>query len=107
MTIGPLGRARAAPLARPRPARCASPSRRGSWSSRQRSGWVITGGGTSAPFLVFWSPLQEAQRVAENTGFSIADLARELRWKPAYAREMVGMPDTRPALSLARDVGTS
>jgi Zn-dependent peptidase ImmA (M78 family)/transcriptional regulator with XRE-family HTH domain len=46
--------------------------------------------------------LQEAQRVAENTGFSIADLGRELRWRPAYVREMLGLPDTRPTLSLVR-----
>lgn len=44
--------------------------------------------------------LQEAQRVAEESGFSIADLARELRWKPSYVREMLGMPETRPTLSL-------
>lgn len=47
--------------------------------------------------------LQEAQRVAESSGFSIVDLARELRWKPAYVREMLGMPDTRPTLSLVPD----
>lgn len=47
--------------------------------------------------------LQEAQRVAEEIGFSIVDLARELRWKPSYVREMLGMPDTRPALSLVPD----
>lgn len=46
--------------------------------------------------------LQEAQRVAETSGFSIVDLARELRWKAAYVREMLGMPDTRPTLSLVR-----
>lgn len=51
--------------------------------------------------------LQEAQRVAENAGFSVVDLARELRWKPAYVREMLGMPDTRPALSLISDSGSS
>ena len=51
--------------------------------------------------------LQEAQRVAESSGFSIVDLARELRWKPAYVREMLGMPDPRPALSLVRDAETS
>lgn len=44
--------------------------------------------------------LHEAQRVAENSGFSIVELARELRWKPAYVREMLGMPNTRPALTL-------
>lgn len=47
--------------------------------------------------------LQEAQRVADETGFSIVDLARELRWRPAYVREMLGMPDTRPTLSLVPD----
>ncbi len=47
--------------------------------------------------------LQEAQRVAESTGFFLADLARELRWKPAYVREMLGMSDARPALSLVGD----
>jgi Zn-dependent peptidase ImmA (M78 family)/transcriptional regulator with XRE-family HTH domain len=50
---------------------------------------------------------QEAQRVAENSGFSIAALARELRWKPAYVREMLGMTDTRPSLSLVRDAESS
>jgi Zn-dependent peptidase ImmA (M78 family) len=46
--------------------------------------------------------LQEAQRVAEQLDFSLLDLARELKWKPAYVREMLGMPDTRPKLSLVQ-----
>lgn len=50
--------------------------------------------------------LQEAQRVAENSGFTIVDLARELRWNPAHVRQMLGMPDTRPALSLVRGAET-
>jgi Zn-dependent peptidase ImmA (M78 family) len=50
--------------------------------------------------------LQEAQRVAENLGFSIVDVARELRWTPAHVREMLGMPDTRPTLSLVRGTET-
>lgn len=44
--------------------------------------------------------LQEAQRVAEKSGFSVVELARELRWRPSYVREMLGMPDPRPALTL-------
>lgn len=51
--------------------------------------------------------LQEAQRVAENSGFSIVELARELRWKPTYVREMLGMVDSRPTLSLVPSVRTS
>ena len=51
--------------------------------------------------------LQEAQRVAENSGFSIVDLARELQWKPAHVREMLGMFDPRPTLSLVRGAETS
>lgn len=46
--------------------------------------------------------LQEAQRIAENSGFSIVDLARELQWKPAHVRAMLGMLDPRPTLSLVR-----
>jgi histidine ammonia-lyase len=51
--------------------------------------------------------LQEAQRVAENSGFSIVDLARELQWKPVHVRAMLGMLDPRPTLSLVRGAETS
>jgi Zn-dependent peptidase ImmA (M78 family)/transcriptional regulator with XRE-family HTH domain len=46
--------------------------------------------------------LQEAQRISDSSGFSVVDLARELQWKPAHVRDMLGMLDSRPTLSLIR-----
>jgi Zn-dependent peptidase ImmA (M78 family)/DNA-binding XRE family transcriptional regulator len=46
--------------------------------------------------------LREAQVVAEELGFSLADLAVELRWRPARVRELLGMEDVRPVLKLVR-----
>ncbi|MEE1763559.1 helix-turn-helix domain-containing protein [Streptomyces sp. SP18BB07] len=36
----------------------------------------------------------------QDTGLTIRDLARELAWKPARVRELLGLPDTRPVLRL-------
>lgn len=44
--------------------------------------------------------LRQAAELAETHGFSTVDLARELRWKPARVREVLGAEDDRPRLSL-------
>lgn len=46
------------------------------------------------------SMLKKATQLVLNPGFGEADLARELRWKPARLRELLGAEDTRPALRL-------
>lgn len=45
--------------------------------------------------------LRKAFELAEqDTGLTIRELAAELAWKPARVRELLGMPDSRPVLSL-------
>jgi Zn-dependent peptidase ImmA (M78 family) len=44
--------------------------------------------------------LQQALILTEQSGVSIADLANELKWKPARIRELVGQQDQRPRLYL-------
>lgn len=45
--------------------------------------------------------LRQAYELAEkDTGLSVSELARELAWKPARVRELLGMPDSRPILRL-------
>lgn len=46
------------------------------------------------------SLLREAMVVAERNGFSIVDLANELRWPLERVRELVGIRETRPRLRL-------
>lgn len=38
--------------------------------------------------------------VAERNGFSIVDLANELRWPLERVRELIGIHETRPRLRL-------
>lgn len=45
--------------------------------------------------------LRQAFELAEqDQGLTIRELARELAWKPARIRELLGMPDSRPVLRL-------
>jgi Zn-dependent peptidase ImmA (M78 family) len=44
--------------------------------------------------------LHNAAQLAEASGFSQLDLARELKWKPARAREILGAIDERPQLRI-------
>jgi Zn-dependent peptidase ImmA (M78 family)/DNA-binding XRE family transcriptional regulator len=44
--------------------------------------------------------LKDATQLAEQLGYGLADLAQELRWKPARVREVLGAEDSRPALRL-------
>lgn len=46
--------------------------------------------------------LTEAMKVADKFGFSIADLANELRWAPERVRQVLGLVDERPRLTLVR-----
>jgi Zn-dependent peptidase ImmA (M78 family) len=46
------------------------------------------------------SLLMEAMVVAERNGFSIVDLANELRWPLERVRELAGIRETRPRLRL-------
>ncbi|TFC19901.1 ImmA/IrrE family metallo-endopeptidase [Cryobacterium sp. MDB2-10] len=46
------------------------------------------------------SLLKNAADVAAAEGYSLLDLARDLRWKPARVREVLGDGDKRPALRL-------
>jgi len=46
------------------------------------------------------SLLREAMVVAERNGFSIVDLANELRWPLERVRELIGIHETRPRLRL-------
>ena len=46
------------------------------------------------------SLLREAQRVAGEHGYSLSDLARDLRWNPRRVTEVIGMEDPRPRLKL-------
>ncbi|MFE0351476.1 hypothetical protein [Streptomyces griseoluteus] len=45
--------------------------------------------------------LRQAFELAEkDQGLKISELARELAWKAARVRELLGMPDSRPVLHL-------
>lgn len=46
--------------------------------------------------------LTEAMKVAEKIGFSVVDLANELRWAPERVRQVLGLVDERPRLTLVR-----
>lgn len=46
--------------------------------------------------------LTEAMKVADKIGFSVADLANELRWAPERVRQVLGLRDHRPKLTLVR-----
>lgn len=46
--------------------------------------------------------LTEAMKVADKFGFSVADLANELRWAPERVRQVLGLVDERPRLTLVR-----
>ncbi len=46
--------------------------------------------------------LTEAMKVAEKIGFAVADLANELRWAPERVRQVLGLVDERPQLTLVR-----
>lgn len=46
--------------------------------------------------------LTEAMKVADKFGFSVADLANELRWAPERVRQVLGLLDERPKLTLVR-----
>jgi Zn-dependent peptidase ImmA (M78 family)/transcriptional regulator with XRE-family HTH domain len=46
--------------------------------------------------------LTEAMKVAEKIGFSVADLANELRWAPERVRQVLGLVHLRPRLTLVR-----
>lgn len=48
------------------------------------------------------SLLADAQRIAEQHGFSLLDLADELQWPVSRVREILGAEDTRPKLSVVR-----
>ncbi|RXZ48652.1 ImmA/IrrE family metallo-endopeptidase [Agromyces fucosus] len=50
--------------------------------------------------------LSEAALLAESLGFSVVDLARDLKWKPARVREIIGAEDQRPPLRLVRNANT-
>lgn len=49
------------------------------------------------------SLLREAMAVAAKNGFSIVDLANELRWPIQRVRELLGIREERPRLRLVRD----
>ncbi|HKP05956.1 MAG TPA: XRE family transcriptional regulator [Microbacterium sp.] len=46
------------------------------------------------------SMLAQAAELAAAAGYGQADLARDLRWRPARVREILGVDDPRPALRL-------
>lgn len=46
--------------------------------------------------------LREAMKVAEQSGFTVLDLANELRWSPERVRQILGLIDNRPKLKLVR-----
>lgn len=46
------------------------------------------------------SMLRQAATLADDIGYSITHLARELRWKPARVREVLGVVDDRPQLRI-------
>jgi len=48
------------------------------------------------------SLLRQALALSEQVGTSIADLAHELKWSPARIRELLGIEDTRPQLTVVR-----
>lgn len=48
------------------------------------------------------SLLRDAQRLAEQHGFSLVDLADELRWPVSRVREILGAEDNRPKLRIVR-----
>jgi Zn-dependent peptidase ImmA (M78 family)/DNA-binding XRE family transcriptional regulator len=48
------------------------------------------------------SILSQALAYCEEAGVTLADLAHELRWAPARIRELMGMEDRRPKLTLVR-----
>lgn len=51
------------------------------------------------------SMLRQAATLADESGYSITHLARELRWKPARVREVLGVVDARPQLRILPPVG--
>jgi hypothetical protein len=46
------------------------------------------------------SSLTVAQRLAEQRGFSVVDIANELRWPDARVRAILGLEDAGPKLRL-------
>lgn len=48
------------------------------------------------------SLLRQALTLCEQVGTSIADLANELEWSPARIRELMGIEDARPKLTIVR-----
>lgn len=46
------------------------------------------------------SMLRQAAALADEHGYTVANLARELRWKPTRVREVLGVMDERPKLRL-------
>src|SRR5699024_10124746 len=46
------------------------------------------------------SLLKQALDICQNIGVSLVELAEELKWKPSRIRELVGIDDPRPQLSL-------
>lgn len=46
--------------------------------------------------------LKEAMKVAEQFGFTMIDLANELKWAPERVRQVLGLVDDRPKLKLVR-----
>lgn len=49
------------------------------------------------------SMLAKAAELAEQFGYGQRDLAKELKWHPSRVREILGVEDTRPALSLVNN----
>ncbi|TQF65311.1 ImmA/IrrE family metallo-endopeptidase [Rhodococcus spelaei] len=48
------------------------------------------------------SLLRQALALCEQSGISIVDLAHELEWDPARIRELMGIEDTRPKLTIVQ-----
>uniref|UniRef100_UPI003F498EEF helix-turn-helix domain-containing protein n=1 Tax=Paenarthrobacter ureafaciens TaxID=37931 RepID=UPI003F498EEF len=46
--------------------------------------------------------LTEAMKIAEKFGFAVVDLANELKWAPERVRQVLGLVDERPKLTLVR-----
>lgn len=66
----------------------------------------LRGSGQEIPEPVYAYPgevpkmLHDAAQLAESTGFTQIDLARELKWKPSRVREVLGAVDERPQLRI-------
>lgn len=48
------------------------------------------------------SMLQQALKIYEDSGKSVSDLAEQLKWKASRIRELLGIRDSRPELSIVK-----